>query len=380
MNKAIPQPFDKNNPIVFLDINIGEEFAGRMIIELRKDVVPKTAENFRALCTGEKGIGTMDKPLHYKGIRFHKVTRVYVAQSGDVINNDGTGGESIYGPVFEDENFILDHSDEGVVSMANFGKPNTNNSQFFITSMACDNLNGTNVVVGKVLRGLGIIGEMDQNTSDEGVPTTDIIITNCGEIKPGENWGINDSDETSECLPPFPQDWDDKFKEFSSDELVELLTSIRNAGNHFFTKQEYYNARRKYRKANRYYNLLRKRYDWQELEHLKCSDEDLKKLDSFSAINQLNMAAVELKLNKYTNAHYCCREVLRLDPNCGKAYYRLGQAQIGLKNYEEAIENLKKAHDMIPDNKTILSELNRAKQLMADYNRSQMVHLKKLFK
>lgn len=81
-----------------------------MIIELRKDVVPKTAENFRALCTGEKGIGQLGKPLHYKGIRFHKVTRVYVAQSGDVVNNDGTGGESIYGPVFEDENFKLEVS------------------------------------------------------------------------------------------------------------------------------------------------------------------------------------------------------------------------------------------------------------------------------
>lgn len=82
-----------------------------MIIELRKDVVPKTAENFRALCTGEKGIGQLGKPLHYKGIRFHKVTRVYVAQSGDVVNNDGTGGESIYGPVFEDENFKLEVSE-----------------------------------------------------------------------------------------------------------------------------------------------------------------------------------------------------------------------------------------------------------------------------
>lgn len=81
--------------------------AGRMIIELRKDVVPMTAENFRCLCTGEQGIGRMGKPLHYKGIKFHKVTRVYVAQGGDVVNNDGSSGDSIYGPMFEDENYIL---------------------------------------------------------------------------------------------------------------------------------------------------------------------------------------------------------------------------------------------------------------------------------
>ncbi|GBP15503.1 Peptidyl-prolyl cis-trans isomerase [Eumeta japonica] len=91
MSKELLQPVDLTNPIVFLDIAIGQEFA----------------ENFRALCTGEKGIGTLGKPLHYKGVRFHKVTRVYVAQSGDVVNNDGSSGESIYGPVFEDENFIL---------------------------------------------------------------------------------------------------------------------------------------------------------------------------------------------------------------------------------------------------------------------------------
>lgn len=78
-----------------------------MIIELRKDVVPKTAENFRALCTGECGIGTLGKPLHYKGTKFHKIKRVFVVQSGDVVKNDGSSGESIYGPVFDDENFEL---------------------------------------------------------------------------------------------------------------------------------------------------------------------------------------------------------------------------------------------------------------------------------
>ncbi|XP_075162303.1 cyclophilin 40 [Haematobia irritans] len=379
MNRPLLFPHNSTNPIVFLDISIDNEFAGRMIIELRKDVVPKTAENFRALCTGEKGIGKLGKPLHYKGIHFHKITRVYVAQSGDVVNNDGTGGESIYGPVFEDENFTLEHSDEGVVSMANFGQPNTNSSQFFITSMACDNLNGQNVVVGKVLRGLGIMGEMDQNTSDDGVPTTEIVIVDCGEIQPGQDWGIKDQDETNECLPPYPQDWEDKFKEFTSDELVEILTKIRNAGNYFFAKQQYYKARQKYRKANRYYNMLHKRYEWQELQHLKCSDEDLKKLDSFSVLNNLNMAAVEIKLNNYTNALYSCREALRLDPKCGKAHYRLGQSQIALKNYEDAIINLKKAHDLIPDNNQILSELNRAKQLLINYNKTQMANLKKLF-
>lgn len=171
----------------------------------------------------------------------------------------------------------------------------------------------------------------------------------------------------------------DKFLLIQSDELLSILTGIRNAGNHFFTQEKYYEARRKYRKANRYYNLLRKRYDWQELSHVECSDEDLKKLDQFSAVNNVNMAAVELKLKNYANAKYCCSKALRLDNNCSKAYFRRGQAQIALKNYEDAINDLKKAHELIPDNKYILNELNRGKQLLAEYNRNQMKKLKNLF-
>lgn len=89
----------------FLHLNIFQ--VGRVIIELRKDVIPKTAENFRCLCTGEKGIGVNGRPLHYKGIKFHKVQRLFMVQGGDVVKNDGTSGESIYGPFFEDENLKL---------------------------------------------------------------------------------------------------------------------------------------------------------------------------------------------------------------------------------------------------------------------------------
>lgn len=144
---------------------------GRLIIELRRDVVPKTVENFRALCTGEKGIGTKGRPLHFKGIKFHKVERLFMCQSGDIVTNDGTNGESIYGPLFEDENLdILKHDVEGTVSMANFGDKNTNNSQFFITSIPCPQLDGTNVVVGYVIRGFGIIGELEKCSTVNGIP------------------------------------------------------------------------------------------------------------------------------------------------------------------------------------------------------------------
>ncbi len=169
------------NPKVFFDITIGDDAAGRIVIELRADVVPETAENFRALCTGEKGEGQSGKPLHYKGSTFHRVITDFMCQGGDFTNGNGTGGESIYGAKFADENFQLKHTEPGILSMANAG-PGTNGSQFFLTTVATPWLDGKHVVFGSVVEGLDVVRAMEAQGSQSGQTKQSIVITDCGQL------------------------------------------------------------------------------------------------------------------------------------------------------------------------------------------------------
>lgn len=171
----------KNNPKVFFDITIGGRYIGRLVMLLYADTVPKTAENFRALCTGERGQASTGQPLHYKGCSFHRVIKGFMIQGGDFTRGDGTGGESIYGEKFADENFKVKHTQAGLLSMANAG-PGTNGSQFFITSGPTPHLDGKHVVFGRVIEGLDDVFKAIENTktgaSDR--PVEDCVIAECG--------------------------------------------------------------------------------------------------------------------------------------------------------------------------------------------------------
>ncbi|CAI5442659.1 unnamed protein product [Caenorhabditis angaria] len=159
-------------PRVFFEISINNQSAGRITMELFSDIFSLTAENFRALCTGEKG-GT----LHYKGSKFHRVIPDFMCQGGTLQG----GTQSIYGERFKDENFQEKHTGPGILSMANRG-PDTNSSQFFLCTTKTDWLDGKHVVFGKVIDGMNVVKAIEAQGTDSGTPKAECIITNCGEL------------------------------------------------------------------------------------------------------------------------------------------------------------------------------------------------------
>lgn len=183
-----PKPVPpKITHIVYFDVEIegatsNDEAGGRIKFGLFGEIAPKTVENFRALCTGEKGIGTHSKkPLHYKGSTFHRIIPNFIIQGGDFTHGTGVGGESIYGIKFDDENFQLKHNRPLMLSMANSG-PNTNRSQFFITTVKTQWLDGKNVVFGKVVDGFDVVTMIEKQGTNGGRPRSRVIIKDSGQL------------------------------------------------------------------------------------------------------------------------------------------------------------------------------------------------------
>lgn len=226
------------------------------------------------------------------------------------------------------------------------------------------------VVFGQVLKGLSIVGEMENFANDDGETSKPIIIEDCGEVKESENWNYCDDDGTLDVLPPFPADWSKFECKFSTNEMLDVLKIIKESGNYFYRSGDFVKSARKYKKLTRYYNFFKD----------QTTDEDDKKfLDTFQLVNLTNLAATELKLGDFKDVIFTSNAVIKLDPDNSKAFYRRGIANLELKNYELAIDDLKIALNLVPGNKAILKEFDRAKKYLLDYRAVEKVKYSKMF-
>lgn len=374
---------EKRNPKCFFDISIGGEKVGRVLFELFADKCPKTVENFRSLCVGEKGNGkATGKPLHYKGSTFHRIIKGFMAQGGDFTNHDGTGGESIYGEKFDDENFELLHDKRGMLSMANSG-PNTNGSQFFITFKPTSHLDGKHVVFGKVVKGMNVVKELEDTPVDGSTPEKPCVIEDCGELQPGEDDGISKVDDgTGDLLPEWPSDSDLDFHKV--DEILVEAEKIKCIGNEQFKAQKYEKAKNKYTKTLRYLKHLDSENetdssDSEDETKDKKLAEGEEKVKALSLSCYLNRAACRLKLGDYSGAAADCNEVLDLDPNNIKALYRRGQSNTNMKDFEQAMVDLQVAEKLAPNDKSIKTEVAKLKKLMEEKRQKDKQIYSKLF-
>lgn len=339
----------------FLDISIGGKHAERVVLELYNDIVPKTAENFRALCTGEKGIGKTGKPLHYKGSGFHRVIKRFMIQGGDFTAGNGSGGESIYGTKFEDENFIKKHDKPFLLSMANAG-PGTNGSQFFITTIQTPYLDQKHVVFGEVLSGKSVIRKIEEmKTDNTDKPGKPVIIENCGELQ-GEVITTRGDDGTGDKYEDFP---DDEDPQMDGSTILRIGTELKEFGNKAFKGGDLELGLEKYTKGLRYLAEYPAPVEGDPPELFK-------NIQALKFVLLSNSALLQNKQKLYREAEVSATKALAIPDitraDRAKALFRKATAKTGLKDDDGALDDLKEANKYVPGDEAVLRDLNAAKE------------------
>ena len=347
---------------VFFDISIGGKTAGRVVFELFDDITPKTAENFKQLCLKTPG---------YKDSIFHRVIKDFMIQGGDYENFNGTGGSSIYGEKFDDENFQLKHDEPFLLSMANAG-PNTNGSQFFVTTVKTPHLDGKHVVFGKVISGKSVIRKVERTeTGESDRPLKECKVINCGILNEGDPLVIDDGTG-------------DKYEDIISDEpsvdinkpetVFEAVNNIKNIGTECFKQGKLELALDKYIKAQSYmtdYNP----YD--------LTDEDVATYWKLQISCYLNMSLMSLKLKNAQETIKYSTEVLECeqldDKSKAKAYFRRGNGHLIGHNEEDAIADFEEAHNLQPTDAGISKALNDAKVSLKNRKAKEKAAFSKFF-
>ncbi|KAF2224157.1 putative peptidyl-prolyl cis-trans isomerase Cpr7 [Elsinoe ampelina] len=362
---------------VFFDVSIGKAKQGRVTFELYNDIVPKTAENFRALCTGQKGEGKSGKPLHYKGSSFHRIIKQFMIQGGDFTAGNGTGGESIYGEKFDDENFQLKHEKPFLLSMANAG-PGTNGSQFFITTVPTPHLDGKHVVFGEVLQGKNVVRTLEQTaTGSSDKPVRDCTIDDCGELsgEDYENATKRAADKSGDPYEDFPEDQQPD-GEWKGEEIIRIATDLKEMGTKAFKAGDLDLGLAKYQKGLRYLH--------EYPEPLDSDGPDTgAQLDALKINLHCNSALLQNKLKDYDGADKSGSNALAVktikDADKAKALFRRAIARNALKNEEEALKDLEEAAKLAPNDTAIANEVAATKKRQVERQKKEKAAYSKFF-